>query len=88
MNMTEETKEYIVKLAKFLCDNDKTMSFQQLIEHLQFNKIKDYDKPRGIARGISTFYKELVANNKQDEANQLATCIVGQDGEHPWDTDQ
>ncbi len=78
--MNDETKKYIVALVNFLDEQDKKMSYGDLIKHLKFNGINDYNHPRGVGQGLSSLYGTLSNEERQEDAEKVYLRIVGADG--------
>ncbi len=76
---------YILRIVKFLYENNKTMSFTELGEHLNrnFNKTYSEDKGRGMAKVMSTLYQNRLPclNDEQEKSigagvEYLQKCIL------------
>lgn len=74
--MKTEIGEYITELVKFLEKNNKVMSYQQLVEHLEFNDLNEYSQTHGIGQGIKKLGGQLEKAGKDYEASCLASRIV------------
>ncbi len=85
MRMNPETKDYTIALVKFLLLNNKLISLQQLMEHLDENGLTKYESPRGIAKAVSTLYNELQSSGRGRDADILATSIVEKGGRPAWE---
>ncbi len=84
MRMNPETKDYTIALVKFLWLNNKLISLQQLIVHLDENGLTKYDSPRGIARAVSSLHNELQSSGRGRDADILARSIVEKSGRPAW----
>jgi len=85
-----DKKEYIKRLATFLCENGTTMAANELAEHLNRNKFKtsygtEYEGGRGTYTLIHATYDWLVTNGKQIEADSVASAFTKPDGSYAFD---
>jgi len=85
-----ENKEYIRRLAKFLVENQSTMTAEQLAELLNWNKFKttygtEYSGGRGTYTLIHSTYDWLVSIGCQNDAGLVALAFKKPDGTFAYD---
>ena len=85
-----EKKEYVSKLAKFLVDNNSTMSADILVTHLNWNKFRTdagtvYRAGRGIYKLIESTYKWLQSSVQNTDAENVAKAFKKPDGTFAYD---
>ena len=86
-----EKKLYIWRLARFLCQNDKTMSGQELAAHLNRNGIKTnddtkYEGKRGTYKLITTVWGWICNDlGLQEEAELIRKAFVNAEGLYVYD---
>jgi len=90
VNEMNSKKMYLVKLANFLTANQMTMSGQELVDHLNRNKIMtsygtEYQGGRGIFKLLSETYHWLDSLGLDEEMKLFPKAFVQDDGEYPWD---
>ncbi len=83
-------KLYLVKLSDFLVANQKAMSGQELVEHLNRNNFltsygTEYQGGRGVYRLLSQTWKWLTELGLTEEAKKFPTAFVQGNGEYPWE---
>ena len=88
----EEKREYIGKLAEFLHENESSMSFDELADHLNRNGFetedgKEYQGGRGTSHLVSTTYDWAECEEDVDE-EAIARAFVDKKGEHPYEKDE
>lgn len=86
-----EKRLYIWQLADFLDARDKTMSGEELADHLNRNNFRtEYDTEYKGLRGIYTLIRRTYDWLHDDlelhaEASKVAGAFVKPDGSHAWD---
>ena len=85
-----DKREYISRLAKTLAENGTRMSGKELAQHLNRNGFKtsygaEYSGGRGTYRLLSSTYKWLVQNNRQKDADNVATAFPKPDGTYAYE---
>ena len=94
----DEKDLYILKIAKFLYEHNKTMSLTELGEHLNRNfEACNYSETngRGIGKMLSTLFTsrlpKITLEQSKDigaEQSYLQTCILqikSEDGSNSWE---
>ncbi len=96
--MKKETEKAVMEIIRFLRDNDRSIYYEQLVEYLKYNKIDEYQHPRGMGRALSALYnrfneridglpngEEYDRFREELEADRDAIlCIKGKNGKEPW----
>jgi len=80
-----EKKEYVRRLAKFLVENQTTMTGRNLADHLNWNEFKtsydtEYAGGRGTYKLINATYDWLVSIEFQNDADCVALAFKKPDG--------
>ena len=91
-NQWLEKREYIADLAVFLYSNKKTMSLQELGEHLNRNGfMTDYNTPysethgKGVGNLVNNSYKYFAEEEQaQNKADAIACAFVKENGEYAY----
>ena len=79
----------IKEIAKNLVENDRTMTYDQLANHLNDIGHKttygtEYQGSRGVARLISTVYQDVSNSGDNNGAENIANAFTDNNGNHPW----
>lgn len=85
-----EKKEYIRRLAVFLCDNGMTMSVEELAMHLNRNDFRtsygaEYQGARGTYTLVHSVYNWLTSKGEHKDAEKVANAFPKSDGSFAYD---
>ena len=93
----DEKDVYILKISKFLYENNKTMSLTELGEHINRNFNTNYSEThgRGIGRMLSTLYHNRLPTITLEQSKDIGAdvlylqrCILqikAENGSNSWD---
>lgn len=93
MNEMNQKKLYVWRLAIFLHSNGKTMSADELADHLNRNNLKtsygsEFEGGRGTYKLILETWKWVNHDlGLEDEAHNISMAYVKPDGTHAWEKD-